>query len=843
MLFSVHSAKFHIDNFNRQRQKRPRRCCVTDFWSEARHGFRLLAKSPGFTIAAIAALALGIGANTAIFSVLNAVLLKPLGYPNEARLVAFMLTTPDEGEVPFASVPNFFLYKQQTRTFQEVGAFDLGGPGFNLTGGRPEQVPGLHVSEGYFRVFGAPVLLGRTFTQEEDRPHGGNVVVLSYGLWQHRYGSDAKIVGTTISLGNEPYTVVGVLGKHFVSDPQADLWVPFQFDPNSTDQGHYFEVAGLLRPGVTLAQADAQMKAASSEFHHMYPLTWTQLGFAVEPLRQTIIGDVGPSLLVMLTAVGLVLLIACSNVANLLLVRATGRQREFAIRLALGARPRRIVRQLLTESGMLAIAGGAAGIALGFGGVKALLTISPAGLPRTGENGAAVGLDWRVLGFALGVSALTGILFGLFPALAASRANLNLTLKEGGGRLGTGLRQGRIRSVLVVSEVSLAVVLLVGAGLLIRSFIALRGVDPGFLSRHVLTMEMSLNGSRFEKAASIAGLARMGRTQLNAIPGVEDSAFTCCLPIESEFALPFTIVGRPQPDDKDMPGAGWVETTPGYRSVFHIPLLRGRDFTNNDDQGSLPVALINEAAARKFWPNQNPLGQQIVIGKEDGLPDPTRVIVGVVGNTHASGLSRAPGPVIFVPVGQVGDAMAAITMKSVPGRWVVRTNGDPHSYIGAITEKLRTISGGFAVGNVRTMDDVDGRSIARQSFNMLLLTIFGAMALFLAAIGIYGLMAYSVAQRLQEMGIRMALGADAASIRNLVVWQGMRLTLVGMTAGLIASFGVSRFIASFLFGITVWDPVAFVAVPIVLAGVALLAVWVPATRASRVDPAHALRQE
>ncbi|MHB1959460.1 MAG: ABC transporter permease [Acidobacteriaceae bacterium] len=816
---------------------------MVNFWGNVRHAFRLFVKSPGFTITAVTALAMGIGANTAIFSVVNAVVLKPLGYRNANRLVALMLTTPDEGEVPYASVPNFFLYQRQTRIFQDVGAFDLGGPGFNLTGVQPEQVPGLHVSEGYFRVFGAPVLLGRTFTTQEDRPHGGHVVVLSYGLWERRYGGNPSIVGRTISLGNEPYTVVGVLGKNFVSDPQADLWVPFQFDPNSTDQGHYFEVAGMLRPGVTLAQADSQMELAASEFHRMYPKTWTQLGFAVEPLRETIVGDVRPSLFVLLGAVGLVLLIACANVANLLLVRATGRQREFAIRMALGAPRKRIVWQLLTESGILAVASGAAGLALGFVGVKALLAVSPAELPRIGENGAGVGVDWRVLGFTLCVSAMTGIVFGLFPALGASKADPNLALKESGSHMGTGLRQGRARSLLVVSEVSLAVVLLIGAALLIRSFIALREVDPGFDAHHVLTLEMSLNGSRFEKAAGVAHLARVGRDRLNMIPGVEDSAFTCCLPIQSEFALPFTIVGRPQPNDKDMLGAAWTDISPGYFHVFRIPLLRGRLLTDDDDAETMPVAMINEAAARKFWPSQDPLGQQIVIGKEDGIRDPTRVIVGVVENTHAGGLNRASGPMIFVPVGQVGDSMAAVTMKSVPGRWVVRTQGDPHSYIAAVTKELRTASGGFAVGNVRTMEEVDGRSTARQRFNMILLTIFGAMALILAAIGIYGLTSYSVAQRAQEMGIRMALGADASSIRNLVVQQGMRLTLVGLAAGLLAAFGLSKFLSSFLFGVRVWDPVAFITVPIVLAGVSLIAVWRPATRASRVDPARALREE
>ena len=813
-----------------------------DFWGDLRHALRLFAKSPGFAVAAVSALALGIGANTAIFSVVNAVLLKPLGYPHADRIVALMLTTPD-GEVPYASVPDFHLYQQQTKIFKEVGAYDIGGPGFNLTGERPEQVPGLHVSEGYFRVFGAQALLGRTFTQQEDSPHGGHVVVLSYGLWQRRFGGNPRVVGRTLSLNNEAYTVVGVLGKDFEPDPGADLWVPFQFDPNSTDQGHYFGVAGMLRRGVTLAEADVQMKLASAEFHRMYPGTWTQLGFAVEPLRDSIVGDVRPSLLILLGAVGLVLLIACANVANLLLARATGRAREFAIRSALGARRMRMVRQLLTESAMLAAAGGAAGLALGFAGVRALLAVSPAGLPRIGQNGTGVGVDWRVLGFALGVSLLTGIVFGLFPALAASKADLNLALKENGSRLGTGFRQGRARALLVVSEVGLAVVLLIGAALLIRSFMALRNVDPGFDAHNVLTMEMSLAGGRFNETAGLAQLVRTGRDRLNAIPGVENSAFTCCLPIEAEFGLPFTIVGRPEPGDKDMPSAGWTDISPGYFDLFRIPVLRGRQFTREDDAGSTAVAMINEAAARQFWRGADPIGRQIVIGKEDGIPDPAREIVGVAADTHASGLNQPPGPMIFVPVAQVSDGMTAVIMKTAPGRWVVRTRGDPHRYVAAVTKELREASGGFPVGDVRTMEEVDGRSTARQAFNMLLLTIFGAMALVLAAIGIYGLMAYSVAQRTQEMGIRMALGADPAAIRRLVVRQGMTLTLIGVLVGLGAALGLSRFIASFLFGVRSWDPVAFATVPLVLAGVALLAVWVPATRASRLDPAHALREE
>jgi len=815
---------------------------VSNWWDDLKHALRLFVKSPSFTIAAVSALALGIGSNTAIFSVVNAVLLKPLGYPHADRLVALILDTPD-GEVPYASIPNFRLYLQQTRIFQDVGAFDLGGPGFNLTGERPEQVPGLHVTEGYFRVFGAPVLLGRTFTRQEDSPHGGHVVVLSYELWQRRFGGNPNVVGRTLLMGNEPYTIVGVLGKSFVTDPEAALWVPFQFDLNSTNQGHYFEVVGMLRPGVTMAQANARMKVAASEFHRLYPQTWTQLGFAVESLRDTILGDVRPSLLILLGAVGLVLLISCANVANLLLARALRRRRDFAIRSALGAGRTRIVRQLLTESFLLSVAGGAAGLALGYVGVKALLSISPPGLPRIGENGAYVGVDWRVLAFTLAVSLMTGTLFGLFPALAASKTDLNLALKESSSRSGTGLRQGRARAVLVASEISLAVVLLIGAVLLIRSFVALRGVNPGFEAHHVLTMEMSLDADTFEKTGNVARLVRAGRDRLSAIPGVEESAFTCCLPIQAEFHLPFTIVGRPQPDNKDMPNAGWTDISPGYFDVFHIPLLRGRPFTQDDGAATTPVAVINEAAARQFWPNHDPLSQQIVIGKEDAIPDPARVIVGVVANTHVSGLNQPPGPMIFVPVAQVSDDMTALTLRMEAGRWVIRTHDNPRSYIAAITEQLREASGGFPVGNLRTMEEVDGRSTGRQNFNMLLLTTFGVMALVLAAIGIYGLMAYSVAQRTQEMGIRMALGADSSSIRRLVLWEGMRLTLYGVATGLAAAFGLSRFIASFLFGVKAWDPATFVTVPVVLASVALLAVWLPAARASQLDPARALREE
>jgi predicted permease len=817
---------------------------VSNLWNDIKHSLHMFLKNPGFTIAAVAALALGIGANTAIFTVVNAVLLKPLSYPDADRIVQFLNTSPD-GNWPTASITKFHNWQQQTSVFKEVAAYDFGGPGFNITGDRPEQVHGIHVTEGYFRLFGAPVLLGRTFTPQEDLPNGGKVVLLSYGLWQRKFGGNPNIVGATLSLGNEPYTILGVLGQSFQTDPASDIWLPFQFDPNSTNQGHYFLAAGMLKHGATLDQANAQMKLAYTQFHRTWPESDPNAGFAVQPLRDSIVNGVRKSLFILLGAVGMVLLIACANVANLLLVRATGRKREFAIRSALGAGRARIVRQLLTESVLLSVTGGILGLALGFIGVRALLAVSPAGLPRIGEDGAAVGLDWRVLIFTLAVSLLTGILFGLVPAIGASRADLNSSLKEGSNRSGTGFRQSKARSLLVVSEVSLALVLLIGASLLIRTFLALRAVNPGFDPHNVLTMEMSLTGDRYQKTAGVAQVSLAGRDRLNAIPGVEASASTCCLPIQGQFGLPFNIVGRPPANRKDTPSAGWMSASPGYFGLFKIPILRGRDFSDNDSTGAPGVVLINEALANKYWPKQDPVGQQIVIGKDVGpeFVEPARQIVGVVGNTHEGGLSRDPGPMMIVPEAQVTDGMTALNDRILPTIWVVRTHGDPHQLIPLVTEQLRQASGGFPVARIRPMDEVVVRSTARDSFNMLLLTIFGAVALVLAAIGIYGLMAYSVQQRTQELGVRMALGADRHAIRNLVVWQGMRLAIIGVILGIGAAFGLTRLIASFLFGVKSWDPLVFCTVPLILTAVALVAVWLPATRAAQLDPMKALRVE
>ncbi len=816
---------------------------MADFWDNVKHALRMFRANPGFTFAAVAALALGIGINTAIFTVVDAVLLKPLTYPDPDRIVQLVVRTP-EGNASI-SIPDFVLLRQQTGVLQDVAAYDFASPGFNLTGDRPEQVRGIHVTQAYFRLFGAPVTLGRSFTAQEDSPNGGKVVVLSYGFWQRKFGGNPNIIGTALSLGNEPYTIVGILGKSFVSDPEADILLPFQFDPNSTNQGHYFYAAARLEPGVTLAQANALLKVVTDQFRRRYPrwLRPTSV-FAVEPLRDTIVGNARKSLLVMLGAVSLVLLIACANVANLLLIRSTGRKREFAIRAALGASQSRIVLQLLMESVLLSFTGGILGLLLGYIGMRGLLAMSPGDIPRIGEHGAAVNIDWRVLAFTLGVSLFTGILFGLFPALGASRPDLNSTLKDSSNRSGTGFRQSKARSLLVISEISLAMVLLIGAALLIRTFLALHMVNAGFDSHNVLTLEMALTGDRFQKTAGVAQLVRDGRDRLNAIPGVEASAHASELPMDDNLGMNFNIVGKPV-DETQMIVVGWMSASPGYFDLFKIPILRGRDFTDRDAAGAPGVVLINQSMAKKFWPKEDPVGQQIIIGRGAGpqYEEPPRQIIGIVGDTHNNGLDQQPFPLMIVPQAQVTDGMTALTARMRPVTWVVRTHTDPHQFIPAVSEQLRQASGGFSVAHVRSMDEVVVGSMARESFNMLLLSIFGASALVLASIGIYGLMAYSVQQRTQEMGIRMALGADRGRIRNLVVWQGMQLTIAGVVVGVCAALGLTRLIASLLFGVKFWDPIVFVTVPVVLAAVALLAVWLPATRASRLDPIEALRME
>ncbi len=817
------------------------------FLADLAHSLRLFRRAPGFTCAAVAALALGIGANTAIFSVVDAVLLKPVPFPDPDRLVMFVNAGP-QGEFPGASPAKFAHWRQQTDVVQGVTAFRNNV--VNDTGGAaPQQLRAAQVSVDYFRLFGAPLIRGRGFTAAEDHPNGPHVAVISYGLWQRRFGGDPAAIGKTMALSGEPFEVIGIVGPRFdVQEfgPAPEVWMPFQLDPNTSDQGNYFTVAGRLQPGVTLAQARARVQVAAEAFRQRFPNgLGPKQSFSVQRFRDAFVSNARPTLLVLLGAVAFVLLIACANVANLLLVRATSRRREFAIRAALGAGRGRIIRQLLTESVVLALMGGAIGVAIGVIGMRALLSVNTAGLPRVGQDGSLVGVDWRVLGFTLVLSIATGLLFGLMPALQASRPDLSLTLKESAGRAGGGFRQNKARSLLVVSEVALAIILLIGSALLIRTSLALRSVRPGFDAEHVLTMRMSLSGPRFEKSAAVEQLVRDGAERLDALPGVEVASATCCVPLEGGYGLPFLIVGRPPQQGPFTGGGGWLTISPGYFEVFKIPVTRGRTLTVRDDAGAPPVVLINEAMARQFWKTGDPLTDRLLIAKgimREFADEQPRQIIGIVGDVRDAGLNNDPAPRMYVPQAQVPDLANALNVRITPMAWVIRTRVPPASLSGPIQEALGR-STGLPVADVRAMTEVISRSTSRQRFNMLLMTVFGAAALLLAAIGIYGLMAYSVQQRTPEIGIRLALGAESAAVQRMILRQGLTLALIGVAIGLASAFGLTRVIASFLFGVKAWDPLVFVSVPVLLTVVALLAVWWPARRASRVNPTIALRYE
>ena len=818
---------------------------VENLVRDLRFAMRGLRKTPGFTAVALVVLAVGIGVNTAVFSVIDTVLLQPLAYPNPQELVQLMESDP-QGSFPGANIPKFNVWRQQKSIFQQVAAYDFGGAGMNLTGSdHPQQVEGVHVSADYFPMFAAPVVAGRSFTAEEDSPHSGNFTVLSESLWRSRYGGDRKIIGSTIQLDGQPYVVVGVIGRGFQTDTPADLWVPYQFDMNSRDMAHFFTVSARLKKGVTAAQANAQLRLAANEYRQLYGANSLapDAGFTVQSLTEFEIGDIRSSLLVLLGAVVFVLLIACGNVANLLLARATGRKREFATRAALGAGRGQIVRQLLIESLVLSLAGGAMGLVLGCGGVRMLLKINPGDIPRIAEDGSGVGLDWNVLLFTLGISVLTGIVFGLAPAISAARTDLSTALNENGAHSGMGVRSGKLRSVLVIGEMALSVVLVIGATLLIRTFLKLQEVAPGFATHNVMSMAMAVSGDRFQKTAPVAQVVDEGSDRLRAIPGVIDVGVSNCLPMAGGFGMGFDVVGRAKGNSPFSGGAGFYSISEGYFSTFKIPLVRGRGFTRQDNAAAPLVVIINEAMARRFWPNGDPLKDRIVIGAGAGpaFAEGPRNVIGIVGDTHDGGPNREPFPIMYIPLSQMPDLETALNSRVAPLWWIVRTEPDPRTLITPITAALRDASGGLPVAHIRSMDEIEARNIARQRFNMLLLTIFGSAGLLMAAIGIFGVMSCSVEQRTLELGIRMALGAQTESLRNMVIGQGMILTLIGVVIGVGGAFWLTHFLASFLFGVNPRDPAAFLATPALLGAVALISVWLPALRATRVDPMVALR--
>ena len=816
---------------------------------DVRYAIRLLRRSPGYTAVALLTLALGIGANTAIFSVVNAVLLRPLPVPDPDRLVRLCRQFPDQ-VVCATSVPKFVAWRRAA-AFDAVAAYDFIGPGMNLRGiDRPEQVRGIHVSAEFFRVFGGSPARGRTFSADEDRPGGPRVAILTHALWASRFGSDPELVGRPVVINGDTHTVVGIMPPDFRVDSPADLFLPLQLDPNSTNHAHFLSVAARLKPDVPLEAARAELQVIGGQFRRDNPRWMNEReAIAARPLQEFLVENVRPALFILLGAVGLVLLIACANVASLLLARAASRQREMAIRAAIGAGRGTIVRQLLVESALVAAMGAAVGLVTGIWSVRALLALSPGNLPRANEllqsPWLALLLDWRLLGFTAGIAVLTGLLFGLAPALHLARSDPGATLKEGARGTG-GRRATRTRAALVVTEIALAVVLLVGATLLVRTFISLRQVDPGFAVQNVLTMQTSLAGSQYASAAAVERLTREITQRIDAMPGVIASASAISLPAEQGPDMPFTVEGRALQGNATYHGDEQYRTvSTRYFTALSIPLVRGRLFDNRDTSSGLPVVIINTAFAKRYWPEGDPLGQRITIGRGLGpeFEDATREVVGIVGDVRENGLNQPLTAVMYVPVGQIPDPLTRLSNSVLPTAWLVRASGNPSPLVAQIQKEFLTVDPLLPVSHIRTMQEVLSESIAQQSFNMLLLTIFGAIALVLASIGIYGLISYSVEQSTQDIGVRLALGADRRDILSLVMVRAVRLTGVGLVLGAAAATGAVRFLANMLFGVPPLDPTTFALVMAVLAAIALLASYLPARRAMSIDPILALRQE
>ena len=817
---------------------------------DLRHSLRVLRQRPSFTVAAVSALALGIGANTAIFSVLNGLLLEPLPFKTASRLVCVFRGFRGGSFGPTASIPKFVVWKDHNQVFSAITAYDFSGPGLNLGGiDTPEQIKGIHASAGFFEVFGVNPILGRTFTEAEDQPGRPLLAVISYGLWRRHWGGEPQIVGRPIMLNGEPYQVIGVLPQNFQPDPPADVWIPLQADPASTNQGNYLRVAAVLKPGVTLETAKAQLKIVGEQFRRLYPKVMDpEETVTALPMKEWVVGDARRALWILTGAVGFVLLIACADVANLLLARSTARMKEIAVRTALGAGRLRIIGQLLTESVLMAVIAGALGLFLGVWGLRTLLAVSPVDLPRVAELTSGswlAALDWRMLVFTAGVSLVTGLLFGLVPALHIARSDLSSILKESGSRTIAGGRQ-HARSALVVCEISLALVLLTGATLLIRTFVSLRTVDGGFDAHNVLTLQTSLNGAKYASTSKVEILARRVIERLESLPGVESATAAIAIPLELGPDIPFSIEGRPPSDGGPYNGdVQWRSAMPHYFDALKIPLLRGRFFTLQDTAKAPPVVIINEAMAKKYWPNQDPIRQRITIGKGIGpeFDEPPRQIVGVVGNVRETGLNNPPPEVYYVPLGQVTDGFTRLANAVLPISWLIRASGDPRTLVAAVKHEFLAVDHELPVARIRTMQQVIQDATARHSFNMLLLTIFAVIALALAAIGIYGVMSYSVEQRTHEIGIRAALGARLTDLVRLVLAQGMRLAGIGLMIGVAASFALTRLMSGLLYGVKPTDPATYVIVAALLAGVAFLATYIPAHRAARMDPMIALRHE
>lgn len=804
---------------------------------DLRYGVRMLFKSPAVTCVALISLALGIGANTAIFSVVNAILLKSLPYTDPHRIVLawgnFPSANNNRSQVSATDVAD---WRSQNSVFEDVTTYQGYGP--IMSGiGDAERVPGMGVGDGYFKIMRIEPILGRAFTSEEQIDGQDMVIILSFGLWQHRFGGDPNVAGKTVLLDGRPHTIVGVMPAGLHSLPTTLIGAPAEFyrpvgenyDQEQRSARHLRAIA-RLKSGVTLAQAQSEMNVISGRLEQLHPRDNTGYGVRLVSLPEDTVGGLRPTLIMLFGAVGFVLLIACANVGNLLLARSSARQKEIAIRAALGAGRIRLVRQFLTESMLLAVLGGGLGLLLALWGTGFGESLGSRVTPLL----TGIDIDSRVLGFTVAISILAGIVFGLAPALHVSKPDLSESLKEGGRTSGTDFGRNRLRSSLVVSEVAMALVLLVCAGLLIQSIMRLRDANPGFNPENILTMNVTLPRVKYPKSPNWIAFYTNLLGRLEALPGVEGAGVTSVLPFSANFdGRSLVVEDHPKPPGEEISVDLYI-TTPGYLRTMAIRLMKGRELIEQDTETAPMAALINETMARELWPNQDPLGRRIKFTGSEKNPQPWRTIVGVVGDVNQFALDKKPPMQIYLPEAQFPTSFMTL---------VVRTVADPNTMIAGVREEIRAIDGDQAVYGIATMEQLLSDSISLRRFSMLLLIVFAAVALTLATLGIYGVVSFSVTQRTHEIGIRMALGAGRGDIVKLIVSHGMALTLGGVVIGLIAAVGLTRLMTNLLYGVSATDPVTFAVISVVLAGVALGACFVPARRATKVDPMVALRYE
>ena len=806
-----------------------------------RFAVRLLIKNRGFTVVAVLTLAIGIGANTAIFSLVNAVLLRPLSYKSPDRLVWIWSSRTDRDKSTF-SLPDFMDYKDQNRTLEQISAFATWSANLE-NAGEPERVFGVRSSANVFQLLGVDAEIGRTLLKEDDSPGNPRVVVLSHGFWIRRFGGSAGILGKQLTFNDENYTVAGVLPPDFAfPGMEADIVVPLvpDADPLRNERASisFLRIIGRLKESATQQQAEADLSAIASQLQKLYPVAnASKKGAKVVPLHEELVGNFRLALIILSAAVGLVLLIACSNLANLVLARASTRYREMAIRLAIGATRGRLIQQLLTENILLALLGGALGLALTQPAMKSIIALSPASLPRAGE----INMDATALLFTLLISLLSGVLFGLMPTLNISKESFTEELKGSGKGASDGSRRNKVRNLLILAEVSLSLLLLIGAGLLVKSFLRLQEVSPGFDRKNLLVIRLSPPKTQYSNPEMVTAFYEQLSTRIENVPGVQSVSATSTLPLSgANIRINFTISGRPPLSLSEQPITQYRMTGPDYFRTMKIPIRFGRDFTNRDTPRSQPVAIINDSFARRYWPAKGSIGAHIKI--DDNNQGPREVeIIGVVGDVKHSGLHEDAAPEIYAPISQIPEENVSLLINNMS--WVVRTSAEPLTMAGAVQREIQSVNANIPTSNTKSMEQLLSSSLAPSRFNLFLIGIFAIVALILASMGIYAVISYSVAQRTQELGLRMALGAQQRDVVRLVVGDGLKIVLIGVAIGLAGAFILTRVLSNLVFGISVTDPPTFVSMSLLFIVISLLASYLPARRAAKVDPIIALRSE